>query len=92
MHRARHPLKLLEYLASGLIVITNAVGEVEWHVKEGVNGFVCPAGAVDCLAGKVETLLGDPALVERVRAGVSSSVKGFSIEAIMPKWFEFLKL
>lgn len=92
VHQARHPLKLLEYLASGLIVITNKVGEVARIVESGENGILCPAGDVACLAQKVEMILKNPGLVEKIEKNAVASAEGFSIEKTLPKWIKLLDL
>lgn len=92
VHQARHPLKLLEYLASGLVVVTNKVGEAARLVKDGENGILCPAGDIKCLAQKTEMILRSPSLVNKISDKAINSVREYSTEKILPKWVKFLEL
>lgn len=90
VHQARHPLKLLEYLASGLMVITNKVGEAARQIKDGENGILCPPGDIDCLAEKVRMILENPHLAQKISKKATVSVQEFSVGKILPRWIEFL--
>jgi len=90
VHQARHPLKLLEYLASGLMVITNKVGEAARQIKDGENGILCPPGDIDCLAERVRMILENPDLAQRISKKATVSVQEFSVGKILPRWIEFL--
>jgi len=92
VHKARHPLKLLEYLASGLVVITNKVGEAERIIKNGENGILCPPGDIKCLVRKTEVIIRSPDLAKKIKRKAVDSVKDFSSEKILPKWIEFLEI
>lgn len=91
VHQARHPLKLLEYLASGLVVITNSVGEAAKQIKDKENGILCPPGDIDCLTKKTEMILANPNLAKRISQKATASVQAFSIKKILPKWIKFLE-
>lgn len=91
VHQARHPLKLLEYLASGLVVVTNKVGEAAKIIKDGENGILCPAGDMECLARKVEMILNNPHLAEKISQRAAVSVQSFSLKKILPRWIRFLE-
>jgi glycosyltransferase involved in cell wall biosynthesis len=56
------PLVLMEAMASGLPVITTAVGAVREQVDHGVNGFLIPPGDAKALAEAALKLVRDPAL------------------------------
>jgi len=81
----------LEYLAAGLVVITNKVSEAERIIKDGENGILCPAGDIKCLAQKTEMILKNPGLAERISKKAIVSIEEFSSEKILPKWIKFLE-
>lgn len=55
------PIKLFEYMGSGLPVITTRFPELERCVRDGVDGILIGDGAVDELATAMERLLEDRA-------------------------------
>jgi len=91
VHQARHPLKMLEYLASGLVVITNDAGEATWQIKDKENGILCPPGDVKCLAQKTEMILANSRLARKISQKAIISVQEFSSEKILPKWIKLLE-
>jgi starch synthase len=56
------PLKLFEYMASGMAVIASAVGQLTEVVQDGRNGLLVPAGNVPAMAAALQRLVDDPAL------------------------------
>lgn len=56
------PLVLMEAMASGLPVITTAVGAVREQVDHGINGFLIPPGDAKALAEVTLRLVRDPVL------------------------------
>jgi glycosyltransferase involved in cell wall biosynthesis len=56
------PLAIMEALASGLPVITTAVGALCEQVEDGVNGFLIPPGDADALAAATRRLVSNPQL------------------------------
>jgi glycosyltransferase involved in cell wall biosynthesis len=56
------PIAIMEGFASGLPVITTAVGALNEQVEEGVTGFTIPPGDADALAAATLRLVRDPAL------------------------------
>ncbi len=66
--RESHSIVTREALIRGLAVVcTDTLGPEE-AVAHGVNGLVVPAGDADGLADAIATLVGDRALVQRLRA------------------------
>jgi glycosyltransferase involved in cell wall biosynthesis len=62
------PVTAIEALAAGRPVVATRVGGVPDVVREGVDGFLVDAGAVDDLAERLARLASDPALRERMGA------------------------
>jgi glycosyltransferase involved in cell wall biosynthesis len=54
------PLKLREYMSSGLAVIAPDSGQVSEVIDSGVTGLLCEAGSVDALQHALERLLRNP--------------------------------
>jgi glycosyltransferase involved in cell wall biosynthesis len=71
------PLKVLEYMASGLCVLASDLGQIRGLLGNGERGVLVPAGNVDALAGALVALARDPgrtaALGARGRSHVLSS-------------------
>jgi glycosyltransferase involved in cell wall biosynthesis len=54
------PLKLREYMSSGLAVIAPDSGQVSEVIDSGVTGLLCEAGSVEALQHALERLLRSP--------------------------------
>ena len=75
------PVTLMEAMGSGLPVVATQVGGVSELVEHGTNGFIVRPGDADELADRISTLLGDPALRQRMgSAGRSKVESDFSNE------------
>jgi len=62
------PLALImqEGLASGMVVVGSATGGTKEIIKDGQNGFLFAAQDSSGLAHKIEQLIADPSLIDRV--------------------------
>ena len=76
------PVSLIEATASGRAVVATRVGGVPDVVKDGVTGFTVPAGDLDLFVQKIETLLQDPELRERMGVAGRKDVQVFSKEIL----------
>lgn len=56
------PMALLEAMAAGLPAVVTAVGAMAEAVRDGVDGFVVPAGDAFSLASALDRLAADPPL------------------------------
>ena len=65
------PIKLFEYMASGLAVVASAIGQPGEIIKDGVNGKLCPPGDFVALSKVLDTLRKDEQL--RTRLGAAAS-------------------
>ncbi len=92
IHKSRHPLKLLEYMASETAVVANAVGEVKTIIRNGENGWTLPAGDIENLVKTAINVAGDPALRERMVAQAKSDVEEFDLKNVGKKLLSFYRL
>ena len=60
------PLKLFEYMASGMAIIASAVGQLTEVVQDGRNGLLVPPGDVPAMAAALQRLIVDPTLRSRL--------------------------
>lgn len=70
------PLKIYEYMAAGLPVVSSRVGQLESLVHEGVTGLLCPPGDPRALAASLYHLQKNPSL--RIRFGQAGREKVLS--------------
>lgn len=70
------PMALLEGMATGLPVVTTAVGGIPEVVRDGEDGFLVPPGNAGLLADRLARLLDDAAL----RAGMGKSARARIVE------------
>ncbi|HUF11261.1 MAG TPA: glycosyltransferase family 4 protein [Rhodothermales bacterium] len=69
------PLKLFEYMASGLAVVTSSIGQPGEIVTDGQNGLLCPPGDFVALAKAIDSLRVDEALRSRLGHAASAYVR-----------------
>lgn len=67
LHFYFSPLKVYEYMASGLPVVASQIGQLENLIQDGVNGLLCPPGDPIALASALNRLRCEPKL--RVHLG-----------------------
>jgi len=60
------PFAVMEAFASSKAVVASAIGGIPEMVDDGVNGFLFPMGNVDALAGRLEKMLADRDLREKM--------------------------
>jgi glycosyltransferase involved in cell wall biosynthesis len=60
------PLKVYEYMASGLPVIASKIGQLTEIIDNGINGILIPAGDILELATALEKLYHSPSLRQRL--------------------------
>jgi colanic acid/amylovoran biosynthesis glycosyltransferase len=60
------PVVLMEAMMSGLPVVATQVAGVSELVEDGVNGFLVPPSDVAALGDRIQTLVGDPGLRQRL--------------------------
>ena len=68
------PLKVFEYMAAGLPVVTIDIPPLNEIVREGREGLLYPSGEVDTLVGALRTLERDPELSRALGASARERV------------------
>ena len=68
------PLKLFEYLASGKPVLSARIGQIERIVEDGVNGFLYPSENPSEAFPKLDLLIENPALRQKLGASARETV------------------
>ena len=71
------PLKLFEYMATGLAVVTSSIGQPGEIVTDGQNGLLCPPGDFVALAKAIDSLRVDEALRSRLGHAASAYVRQY---------------
>jgi glycosyltransferase involved in cell wall biosynthesis len=78
------PVTAIEALASGRPVVATRVGGVPDVVRDGVDGFLVEAGAIDDLADRLARLAADPDLRERMgAAGRERVVSRYAVDRLV---------
>lgn len=72
----------LEAMACGTPVIASRVGGLMFTVQDGVTGFLVPEGDPKALAAKLELILADPALRDRLGQQALIAARSFTWESV----------
>ncbi|MGH9932777.1 MAG: glycosyltransferase family 4 protein [Pyrinomonadaceae bacterium] len=83
-------LVCLEAMASGLPVLACPVGGVEDYLRDGENGFLIQREPQD-IAGKLDRLLNDPVLHQRLRNGGLATAKNYAWEKIAKQYLSLFE-
>ncbi|HEV3005109.1 MAG TPA: glycosyltransferase [Pirellulales bacterium] len=83
-HMEANPVSILEALACEKPVVATRVGSVPETVKEGVNGYLVPAGDAQRMAERLAAVMSDPALAHRLgQAGRRLVLADWSLERMV---------
>lgn len=88
--RGKGGFKLLQYMAAGVPAVAAPVGINREIIDDGVNGFL--AGSEDAWASRLEQLVGDPELRERLgRRGRQTVEADYSLTRFRERLADFLE-
>ena len=82
---------MLEALASGLPLVATDTGGTKELVKDGVNGFIVEMENADDLAQKIETLMNDKDLVQKMAQESRKLAESMSWQGVAEKYFDLYK-
>jgi glycosyltransferase involved in cell wall biosynthesis len=86
IHQEGMPNVIMEGSAAGLPVVASQVGAVPDLVEDGITGFLVPPNHVDSLADRLEKLLVDSELRQRMgQAGMEKMGREFNVEAMVTR-------
>lgn len=68
------PLKVYEYMAAGLPVVTSRIGQLQELIQDEVNGLLCPPGDAVALAAALDRLRQEPELRARLGQAARQTV------------------
>ncbi len=68
------PLKVYEYMASGLPVVASAIGQIQEIIDDGVNGLLCAPGDSSAFAASFQSLRESPELASRLGSAARQSM------------------
>jgi glycosyltransferase involved in cell wall biosynthesis len=90
---ARFPTKIGEYLASGRPVVTNAVGEINYFLEDGVSAYVCAPSNPMLYGLKIIEALADPLAASAIGAcGQRVAAQHFRYSSYGRALYEFVHL
>lgn len=84
------PISVLEAMASGLCVVSTAVGGMMDLVTDGVDGLLVPDDDAQAMAAAVERCCADPELAMRLSTGARTAAAAFDWSAVLPRWHDLL--
>ncbi|MFC3087415.1 glycosyltransferase family 4 protein [Tabrizicola soli] len=86
-HAEGLPKVVLEAMATGLPVVAYRMPVLDSLIEDGVTGFQVPARSVRAMADRVDQLLANPALAEKMGAAARLKIEtDFTPSAINAKW------
>ena len=82
---------MLEALATGLPIIATETGGTKELVTEGINGFVVAMGSREDLAERIERLISNPELCEKMSQESRQRAEKMSWQEVARQYFEVYK-
>ena len=71
-------------------ISTDCIAGPSELISDGVDGFLCPVGDSASIAKKLEILMSDEKLRERLVQNASKREESFKIETIGRHWLDFI--
>lgn len=80
------PNSVLEAMASGVPVVSTAVGGVPFIVEHDRSALLVPPGDAAAMAAAIDQLLGDADLSSRLREQALADVQAYAWKEVGPRW------
>ena len=80
------PVSLLEAMASGLCVVSTAVGGIPYLLSDHENALLVPSDDAAAMSKAVTELLTTPSLAKKLSAEGRSLVETFDWSIVLPQW------
>jgi glycosyltransferase involved in cell wall biosynthesis len=75
VHRSKCSLRVIDYMTMGKPVITSAVGQNKEYIVDGESGILAPAGSENAFAEKLEMLLQNPEMRDKLGRNAEKRVR-----------------
>ena len=85
------PIKLFEYMASGVPIVASKIMSFQNYLEENVNAIMFEPDNAKDLTDKVNNLLNSPGLIERISQNAHKQVIDYSWDKRAEKIIEFIK-
>lgn len=85
------PVSIMEAMASGLPVVSGISGGTKDIIEDGINGFIVDAKNVPLLTEKINTILTNDELAEKMKVQAVKTSENYSYKVIAQKHYELIK-
>lgn len=82
------PVSLLEAMASGICVVSTAVGGIPYLLSDHENALLVSSNDAEAMSGAVTELLTTPNLVKKLSTQGRALVETFDWGIVLPKWIK----
>lgn len=80
------PMSILEAMAAGLPILSTPIAGIPEAVTDGIEGFLVPPGDIGMLSDKLEKLINEPGLAQRMGESARKKIEStFSAQMVLPQ-------
>ena len=80
-----------EALAAGAVLVSSAPGAPREYLRHGENALLFPPGDAPALAGELQRLIAEPALVRTLLAGARRTADELSLDRVVDDVYELIR-
>lgn len=85
------PISVLEAMASGLCVVSTAVGGIPYLLEDGTDALLVPPNDADAMAAAVHRILTEPGLAEQLSTNARAKAMRHDWSVVLPQWEDLLQ-